>query len=160
MIGLFQNMKRLAQWCLVIARAFTKELMCVFLDLCNDQKVTPTLDYFLQWIPQITNRSYVFIFKLIWCHLIPVEVFRKGYSRNNHHYVVAAEKKMDALFFQSNHINYQRISIQRDLRRLTLRSTLLQKWVEMCRITAEGEKFIINCPRATFAQRHPLTCYI
>ena len=123
------SMKRLAQWCLIIARSFTKEIMSVFLDLCETQNKPANVDSFLKWIHQIKNRSVIFMLKLIWGHLFPIEVYRRGHSRNNQHYCLAAEKKTDFIFFHGNSTNYQKISILRDLRWLTLKSSLLQRLV-------------------------------
>ena len=118
---------RLSQWCRIIENSFTKELMYVFVSLCVEQEKTPSLELFFDWIPQIKNRSLVFLMKIIWCYLYPIETFRRGASKNNHHYMNSAEKWVDMLFFSDNHTTYQKIVIHRDLRRLSMKSSLLNR---------------------------------
>ena len=114
-------------WCGILVKSYTKELMSVFLSLCENQSQTPDLDTFLTWVAQIKNNSLIFFMKLMWCHVLPIEIYRKGISRNNHHLTIGAEKRIDNLFYQANHPIYQKICLHRDLRRLTLRSNTLNR---------------------------------
>ena len=118
---------------MLIERVFTKELMRVFIEACKNDSISPSINEFFNWVSQIKSRSLIFYFKLIWGHLLPIEIFRKANARNNLHYRIAAEKKVDCIFFAGKQSNYQRIAIERDVRRLALKSTLLNRYrYEIC----------------------------
>jgi hypothetical protein len=69
---------RLTMWSQIIERSFTRELMRVFILLCHSENLDTSLDAFLTWISQIKDRFLLYVFKIIWCHLLPIETFRKG----------------------------------------------------------------------------------
>ena len=50
-------------------------------------------------------------------------------SLGNIHYRVAAEKRIDGIFFAGNQTVYQKIAIHRDIRRLALESTSLSRYI-------------------------------
>ena len=112
-------------WSHILERSFTREVIRVYLEACFADNQESSLDGFLNWIRfQVKNRFMLFVLKLIWIHLFPCEVFRKGCRLNNVHYRIAAEKRMDVLLFKDNHRNYQLAVLERDYSRLALNPRL------------------------------------
>ena len=64
-------------WSQIIERAYTKEIIAVFLELCDTEHRVPCLNGFLQWIKfQLKNIFVIFVLKIVWVHLFAAEVYR------------------------------------------------------------------------------------
>ena len=93
------NHNRLSGWCLLIERTFTKELMRIFLLVCETDSLTPDLDTFFHWLKRIENRTLIYIFKLIWGHLFPIEIYRKANSRGNVYFLFGSDIVLTLFYF-------------------------------------------------------------
>jgi hypothetical protein len=109
---------KLSMWCRIIERSYTLEILSVFVKLCNQRGQEPDLNSFFEWFnTEVKDRFVRHVFKIIWGHVLPIETYRKGNSRNNHHYRIAGEKRMDVFVFQSNHYQYHKALIDRYVQR-------------------------------------------
>ena len=112
---------RASMWSQILLRAYTKEMIRVYLEVCSSEGRHPDLNTFLNWMfIQVKNKFINFIFKMLWIHLLACELFRFGCRRNNKHCRIAAEKRMDPLIYQAKHYNYQQACLERDYSRLCL----------------------------------------
>ena len=115
---LFYFIFRLSQWCLILARSYTKHIVETFLD---SPKATTNFADFYEWLDSdLKDKSALFIYRSIWINLLAVECFRKGVAWGNPHFRIAGEKKMFQLFYAASHPVYQSALLDRDLRRLTM----------------------------------------
>ena len=114
--------------CHILERAYSKELIRVYLEVCVANNRVPDMDSFLNWIRfQVKNKFVLFVMKIIWVHMLACELYREGCRTNNVHCRVAAEKRMDIMLYQGSHHNYQSATIERDFSRLTM-NPRIRRW--------------------------------
>ena len=100
------------QIAMILFEAFTKELVHVYIEYCNDEDVSSGSSQLMIWYDeQVINPNFNFYYDLIFTIMIGLKSYRAGIRCNNSDHAIGGLQTLALLMFIRNHLIYQTLIV-------------------------------------------------
>ncbi len=89
------------------------------------QTITPTAQDYLQYVQEVRNETYIFLFHMSFTFLLGFDLYTAAVRKNNSEYMMAARTALVPLFYGKAHTKYQELNLRDLVMRVQAPETLL-----------------------------------